>query len=207
MKPNGSEAPYHQWADLVTAAATGGDPVGGPGHRPGGERWHQEPRGAPTLVEPVSGGEKGSGALPPVLDRDVDTTLGTHLEARWADPSRDDEVGCARETEPERAAAEQGERGQCEREQFDRAEQEAADCEPGGGSDQRPASPRELDAPAHGRRQRPVAPGTATEASTASTTSPVATPRSCASGASSTRCSITADITRFTSSGITNARP
>ena len=53
------------------------------------------------------------------------------------------------------------------------------------------------------RCQLPVAPGTATDARIERTTSSADTPRSCASGATSNRCSSTEGTTRFTSSGMT----
>ena len=68
-------------SDAVPAAPAGGDAVRGARGGAGGERRHEEPRGASPLVEPVGGGEQGSGAGAEVLDQQVDAALGARRAA------------------------------------------------------------------------------------------------------------------------------
>ena len=56
---------HREGTDAVAAAPTGRDAVRGAGGRPGRERRDEEARRAPAFVEPVGGGEQGSGPRRP----------------------------------------------------------------------------------------------------------------------------------------------
>ena len=199
-------------SDPVPPAPACRDPVRGARGGAGREGRHEEPRRASPLVEPVGHDEQRGGASPEVLDAEVDSPVGAHLEAVGADPALHRDVGHPPDREPPDHGHQERERRHAEHEHLDRPEEEAPDDEPDGGADERPTPPgeRDLRGESHWsepvRGQEPVAPGTATDARMPSTTSALVTPRNCASGASRTRCSTTAGKTRFTSSGITNVR-
>ena len=129
--------------DAVAAAATGGDAVRGAGGGAGRERRDEEARRAPAFVEPVGGGEQGSGAGAEVLDQQVDAALGADVQAVGVHAPAHRQRGRGLEPQPRGGRDHQHQRGEPEHQHLDGAEQVAADDEPERGAGERPAPPGE----------------------------------------------------------------
>ena len=215
-RPNGSVTDDRERTDPVAAASTGRDAVRGAGDRPGRERRDEEARRAPALVEPVGGGEQGSGPAAQVLDQEVDAALGCR---RGGGPGRTRRLTAssggvwsrshsATAITSTNAAIPSTSISSAPRRKLPTTSPIAA---PG----ERPAASGQGDGAASSRArwagprwprresQPPPAPGTGTDVMIERTTSLAETPRSWASGARIIRCSSTEGSTRFTSSGIT----